>query len=94
MRNWVEKLSKISKERGVSNNGRIVLKEQLWWELADWNRCHNIKHADKELCVCLNDTNRFEYIRIYDDEYDVLKECQEYVQQTTKDYILEFINIL
>lgn len=90
MRTWVEKLARVSKERGSFFCMRILI-DDLEWDIDSYYRdthftkggsCLCIKHIENESCVqnC--------WIKLYDDELDLLKETMEYCENKAKDYFL------
>lgn len=79
MRAWIEKLAKISKEKGYYLNNEIKTPNFTWVVL----------HFDMQLYLMSNEKSVF--FKIYDDEYDMLKEVSDYIKNKTKDDLIKLI---
>lgn len=86
MRQWIEKLAKVTKEEGyVSDYGCEV--KDIRWVVCGWNN-------DKNVTITLIKENRCTSVKIYEDEYDLLKSVNEYLRKLNQDYIIEKLNNL
>ena len=74
MRQWIEKLSKISKERGIFCSGQVHFGTYKWHTYG----CDNI-----------NDGVQTASIKIYQDELDLLSETETLVANNTRDNIIK-----
>lgn len=79
MRAWIEKLAKISKEKGYYWLNDIKTSDFRW----------NIQWYDKLLYLRFDEKAVF--FKIYDDEYDMLKEVSDYIKKKTEDEIIKLI---
>lgn len=79
MRAWIEKLSKISKEKGFCSFNEIITPNFAW----------TIYGIEKELY--LRTDKKAVYLKIYDDEYDMLEEVLDYIKKKTEDEIIKLI---
>lgn len=79
MRAWIEKLAKISKEKGT----------YYYNEVKTFNFAWTIYGIEKELSLRTDKGSMF--LKIYDDEYDVLKEVSDYIKKKTEDDIIKLI---
>ena len=79
MRTWVEKLAKISKERGISCSGQVHFGTYKWHTYG----CDNIYY------VYINDGVQTASIKIYQDELDLLSETETLVANNTRDNIIK-----
>lgn len=80
MRSWVEKLAKISKDEGVSCSGQIVIRSGYKW--------HSYM-MDNTCYVYINTGTQTSSIKIYQDEYDLLSETEDIVDNNTKNNIIK-----
>jgi len=80
MRQWIEKLAKVSKERGVFCNGQIYIDAIYKWHSYG---CDNIYY------VYIDAGTETSNIKIYQDEYDLLSEVKDLVANNTKDNIIK-----
>lgn len=88
MRNWIEKLGKISKESGISKYFASIRVNNLEWSV--------YKSSENTYRLCIKDIfyddNKYEnstYITIYQDEFDYLNDILITKQ---KDYQNEIIS--
>lgn len=90
MRPWIEKLAKISKERGSINGNRCIISNaHIEWNLV-FSGINNIYHRFLAIKTDTIDT----MYKIYEDEYDLLKEAKDYIEEICQDNIIEQINNL
>lgn len=87
MRQWVEKLAKITKEEGYFCDGFTMKVKDIQWSLTALD-------DGKNLWVKLMKEDRLDSIKIYEDEYDLLKSVSDYLKKTNQDYIIEKLNNL
>lgn len=92
MRSWVEKLAKTSKEKGVFYCMHVTV-ENLDWDIDQYYR----DYKEKNYTLCIRNINKDGnvdnqcWIKLYEDEVDLLKETIEYCENKAKDYILNKI---
>lgn len=79
MRAWIEKLAKISKEKGYCWYNEIRTPDFTW----------TVFHFDMQLYLMSNEKSI--YFKIYDDERDMLKEVSDYIKKKTEDEIIKLI---
>lgn len=89
MRNWIEKLAKVSEEEGrliYTNVGIGCYK---------WMICRNYG-SDDTYSLYLEDEGNYRAINttIYRDEYDLLTKVYNHVKEKTEDYFIDQINTL
>lgn len=90
MRPWIEKLAKISKERGsINRNQCIIANTHIGWSIA-FSGINSIYHR---FLTVKTDTIDVTY-KIYEDEYDLLKETKDYIEEICQDNVIEQINNL
>lgn len=87
MRQWVEKLAKHSKENGQYYDRFTVVVDDIRWSVVNWDSIIN-------LYVKLIKEDRVDSIKIYEDEYDLLKSTTDYLKKANQDYIIEKLNNL
>jgi hypothetical protein len=95
MRPWIEKLAKISKERGSIYCYYVSLGPDFYWDLDTYyKKDPNGKYLRlyKGSSISLASTNA--YFKLYDDEWDLLNEVLDYCENKSRDYIIEQINNL
>lgn len=80
MRAWIEKLAKISKEKGT----------HYYNEVKTFNFAWTIYGVEKKELYLRTDKGSV-FLKIYDDEYDVLKEVSDYIKKKTEDEIIKLI---
>lgn len=80
MRTWVEKLAKLSKEKGTHRCIEIKTPNFTW-------SLHNL--IKKELYIKTDKESVF--FKIYDDEYDILKEVSDYIKKKTENNLIKLI---
>lgn len=80
MRAWIEKLAKISKEKGFCSFNEIITPNFAW----------TIYGVEKKELYLRTDKGSV-FLKIYDDEYDVLKEVLDYIKKKTEDEIIKLI---
>ena len=86
MRQWVEKLAKVTKEEGcISDYGCEV--KNIRWSACSWN-------YEKSLTINLIEEDKRAAIKIYEDEYDLLKSVNDYLRKVNQDYIINQLNNL
>ena len=85
MRQWVEKLAKVSKERGVFCSGQIYIDAIYKWHSYGYD---NIWY------VYINTGTQTASIKIYQDEYDLLSKIENLVMDNTGDDIIKEIENL
>lgn len=83
MRAWIEKLAKISKEKGIYYCTEIKTPNFSWTIYGS---------ALKELY--LKTDKKSVFFKIYDDEYDVLKEVLDCIKKKTEDDLIKLIEEL
>lgn len=79
MRAWIEKLAKISREKGINYYTEIRTPDFTW----------GIYCYDKQLYIKFNE--KAVSLKIYDDEYDMLEEVLDYIKKKTEDEIIKLI---
>lgn len=90
MRPWIEKLAKVSKERGsINGNQCIISNAHIKWSLV-FSGINSICHRFLTIKTDTIDT----MYKIYEDEYDLLKETKDYIEEICQDNIIEQINNL
>lgn len=87
MRQWVEKLANISKNEGRYHEAFTVIVNDIRWSVIKWD-------GILSLSVKLIKEDRVDSIKIYEDEYDLLKSTTDYLKKTNQDYIIEKLNNL
>lgn len=87
MRQWVENLAKVTKEEGYLCNGYIMKVKDIQWSLTGLD-------DSKNLWVKLMKEDRLSSIKIYEDEYDLLKSVNDYLRKANQDYIINQLNNL
>ena len=80
MRAWIEKLAKISKEKGIHYCTEIRTPDFTWTIYGP---------ALKELY--LKTDRKSLLFKIYDDEYDILKEALDHIKKKTEDDLIKLI---
>ena len=80
MRDWIKKLVKISKEKGIHYCTEIRTPNFTWSIYGS---------IRKELYLRTDEKSTF--LKIYDDEYDVLKEVLDYIKKKTEDDLIKLI---
>ena len=95
MRPWIEKLAKVSKERGNIYRYYIILSHDFYWELDTY---YKMDTHGKYLRLCkgssISPASTDAYFKLYDDEWDLLKEVLDYCEHKSRDYLIEQINNL
>lgn len=87
MRQFVEKLAIVSKKEGKYYDISTVIVNDIRWSLSDWD-------GSKNLYIRFIKEDRSDSIKIYEDEYDLLKSVNEYLRKLNQDYIIEKLNNL
>lgn len=87
MRQWVEKLANISKNEGRYHEAFTVIVNDIRWSVIKWD-------GILSLSVKLIKEDRVDSIKIYEDEYDLLKSTTDYLKKANQDYIIEKLNNL
>jgi hypothetical protein len=87
MRQWVEKLATISKERGQYYDQFTIRVDNIRWSLIKWNGLVNLH-------VKLIKEDILDSIKIYEDEYDLLESVYKYLKVKNQDYIINQLNNL
>lgn len=87
MRQLVEKLANISKNEGRYHEAFTVIVNDIRWSVIKWD-------SILSLSVKLIKEDRVDSIKIYEDEYDLLKSTTDYLKKTNQDYIIEKLNNL
>ena len=87
MRQWVEKLANISKNEGRYHEAFTVIFNDIRLSVIKWD-------GILSLSVKLIKEDRVDSIKIYEDEYDLLKSTTDYLKKTNQDYIIEKLNNL
>lgn len=93
MRPWIEKLAKISKERGLIYRYYVSLDSDLYWDLDTYYRNNTngkYLHLYKGSGISLASTDAC--FKLYDDEWDLLKEVLDYCENKSRDYLIGQIN--
>lgn len=93
MRHWIEKLAKISKERGIYQHLRIIVDDLIW----DIDYCINDNIKDYYLHIRnIVDNEKYQTadFKLYNDEIDLLNETITYCANKSKDYFLSKIDNL
>ena len=86
MRTWVEKLAKISKEKGIRNCGQVRINALSYkWHLYT---------CDGMFYVYIDTGTQTTSIKIYQDEYDLLSKIEDLVTNNTEDNIIESLENL
>lgn len=83
MRAWVEKLAKKLEEKGYASAGFSYIVEDLSIFIS--GRCMSIRKKDTEI---------YSYIKIYEDEEDLLKKATDVCIKRTEDYMINTIENL
>ena len=94
MRPWIEKLAKISKEKGIFRHLHIIIND-LEWDIDYFTKYH--ERCNCHLCIkhVINDNNyQTTHFKLYDDEVDLLNEVIIHCENKARDYILNKIEIL
>lgn len=88
MRAWVEKLAKFAKERGYINSGSNHIHID--------NLCFTLSFntSDQKRLYLSDNYYKKVAITIYEDEYNLLKEVENFVEKKTQDEFIEIINNL
>lgn len=81
MRRWVEKLAKISKEKGIFDKSHVYI-DTIYY---NWH----IFMCDNTYYVYIDTGTKTSIIKIYQDEYDLLSEVKDLVANNTKDSIIK-----
>lgn len=94
MRPWIEKLAKVSKERGNIYRYYVSLDPDFYWDLDTYYKDTNGKYLRlyKGSSISLASTDA--HFKLYDDEWDLLKEVLDYCENKSRDYLIEQINNL
>lgn len=87
MRQWVENLAKVTKDEGYFYDGYIMKVKDIQWSLTGLD-------DSKNLWVKLMKEDRLSSIKIYEDEYDLLKSTTDYLKKANQDYIINQLNNL
>lgn len=88
MRPWIEKLALLSKKDGFYSQNENVWLKNINWTVYNWS---TYKLAIK----IYNDNVCRSYIyKIYEDEFDLLKEATDFLEKQSEDYIITYINDL
>ena len=95
MRPWIEKLAKISKERGSMYRYYVSLGPDFYWDLDTYHKKDTrgkYLHLYKGIGIGPESTDA--YFKLYDDEWDLLNEVLDYCERKSRDYLIEQINNL
>ena len=96
MRPWIEKLAKVSKERGSMYRGYVNLYPDFYWDLDNYyvksNGHGKYLHLYKGNSISIASTDA--HFKLYDDEWDLLNEVLDYCENKSRDYLIEQINNL
>ena len=87
MRQWVENLAEISKKEGFNRDCYTCEIKDIQWSLYALNDSRTLR-------VKLIKEDRLDLIKIYEDEYDLLKSTTDYLKKTNQDYIINQLNNL
>lgn len=87
MRQWIENLAEISKKEGLNREGYSCEIKDIRWSVISWPEYYTID-------IKLIKENRNTSIKIYEDEYDLLKSVINYLNEENQDYIIEKLNNL
>lgn len=95
MRPWIEKLAKVSKERGSIYRRYISLGSDFYWDLdtyykKDTHGKYLRLYNGSSISLASTDA----YFKLYDDEWDLLNEVLDYCENKSRDYLIEQINNL
>jgi hypothetical protein len=94
MRPWIEKLAKVSKERGSIYRYFVSLGPDLYWSLDTYYK----EGKGKYLCLSkgnsISPASTDATFKLYDDEWDLLNEVLDYCENKSRDYLIEQINNL
>ena len=94
MRPWIEKLAKISKEKGIFNHFHIIIND-LEWDIDYYMRMDVKQNRYLYIENFLNDNNyQTSQFKLYEDEVALLSETITYCENKTKDDILNKIENL
>lgn len=83
MRAWVEKLAKKLEEKGYTSHGWNYIVEDFTMFITE--RYVSIRKKDSEI---------YSYIKIYEDEEDLLKKAADVCTKRTEDYMINTIENL
>lgn len=96
MRPWIEKLAKISKERGSIYRYYVNVYPDFYWDLDTYyvksNSYGKYLHLYKGNSISPESTEA--HFKLYDDEWDLLNEVLDYCENKSRDYLIEQINNL
>lgn len=93
MRPWIEKLAKISKERGIYQHLRIIV-DNLIWDI-DYFSKDRIRNCYLHIRNIVDDEKyQTADFKLYNDEIDLLDETITYCANKSKDYFLNKIENL
>lgn len=87
MRQWAEKLANISKNEGKYYEAFTVIVNDIRWSAIKWDSIISLN-------IKLTKEGRADSIKIYEDEYDLLKSTTDYLKKANQDYIIEKLNNL
>lgn len=87
MRQWVEKLANLSKNEGIYYEAFTVIVKDIRWSAIKWDNIISLN-------IKLTKEGRADSIKIYEDEYDLLKSTTDYLKKANQDYIIEKLNNL
>jgi hypothetical protein len=87
MRQWVEKLANLSKNEGIYYEAFTVIVKDIRWSAIKWDSIISLN-------IKLTKEGRADSIKIYEDEYDLLKSTTDYLKKANQDYIIEKLNNL
>ena len=86
MRNWVEKLAKVSEEKGEQYRNKIRVNDIEW---TTWKSYEN-----KGYYISIDCNSMYTTHKLYEDEYDLLYKTEDYILNKAKDQVTEIINNL
>ena len=83
MRAWVEKLAKKLEEKGYTSAGYDYIVDNLI-----------VFFCERSISIRKKDTEIYSYIKIYEDEEDLLKKAVDVCMKRTEDYMINTIENL